>query len=207
MHIRTSLLRFSPFLRFSDAGGEGGGGGSATGQAGKGEQDDAGQSGKKDDEDGEAGRRDADEDELLGEPGKKALVRERERAAEAERELAAARARLKEFEDADLTEQQKLERDAQEAREEAATAKADLLRYEVADAKELPAGWAKRLQGSTRQELEADAAQLLEQLGDTRRPSMKPDLSQGRGGGDSKKTGSVASGADLYAERHSAKTK
>lgn len=202
---QTSQLRVSPFIRFAD-GDENSGGGSGK-SGGKGDDDASGKTGGDDKGkgDGKDGRSDSDDDEPLREPGKKALERERQRADDAEREKAALAARLKQLEDAGLTDQQKIERDLAEAKSAAAKATAQLLRYTVAEEKELPAGWANRLQGSTREELEADADALLKQLAATGRRNLKPDPSQGRGGGDEKKKGSVSSGADLYAEMHSAK--
>lgn len=204
MRNSRSFPRFSPFLRFAE--GDEGGGGGGTGKTGG---DDKDKGGSDDDgkgkDDGKGGRSDSDDDEPLREPGKKALERERQRADDAEKEKSRLAARLKELEDVGLTDQQKIERDLAEAKTQAEAATARLLRYEVADAKELPAGWANRLQGSTKAELEADADALLAQLGAARRPGMKPDPSQGRGGGDDKKKGSVSAGADLYAETRSAK--
>src|SRR5690606_14564777 len=117
---------------------------------------------------------DVGDDEPLGEAGKKALERERRARREAE-------ARLREVEAT-------LERELAETRREA-------LRLEVAMAKGLTAAQARRLVGDTREELEADADELLELFGgrtggssatgdDDRRPPRKrptPDL---RGGVD-----------------------
>lgn len=83
----------------------------------------------------------------------------------ANKEAETLRLKLKEFEDRDKTEAQKLTERATEAETRAAQATASLLRYEVASDKKLPAGWAQRLQGSTKEELEADADKLLADLG------------------------------------------
>ncbi|GAA3121758.1 hypothetical protein [Streptomyces echinatus] len=83
----------------------------------------------------------------------------------ANKEAETLRLKLKEFEDRDKTEAQKLADRANEAESAAARATAKLLRYEVAADKKLPAGWAQRLQGSTKEELEADAEKLLADLG------------------------------------------
>lgn len=198
MHIQRPFVRLSPFLRMTDGGGQGGS------AAGKAADDDKGgdDKGKGGDDDGKN-----PDDEPLREPGKRALERERQRADDAEREKAQLAARLKELEDAGLSDQQKVERDLAEAKAAAEQATARLLRYEVAEAKELPAGWANRLQGATREELERDAEDLKTQLGASGKRLLKPDLSQGRGGGgdDGKKKGSVSAGADLHAELHSKK--
>ncbi|MFM9703599.1 hypothetical protein [Streptomyces galilaeus] len=111
----------------------------------------------------------------LGEGGKKALEAERRARAAAEKTATAAQKKLDDlakklqaFEDRDKTEAQKLAERAQTAEAEAAKASARLLRFEVAADKKLPAGWANRLQGSSKEELEADAEALLKELGETR---------------------------------------
>lgn len=83
----------------------------------------------------------------------------------ANKEAETLRLKLKEFEDRDKTEVQKLAEARAVAETEASTARTQLLRYEVAAAKKLPAEWAARLQGATREDLEADADSLLEALG------------------------------------------
>jgi hypothetical protein len=70
---------------------------------------------------------------------------------------------------------------AAETARAAAEARAD--RTEVALEKGLTPSQAKRLVGSTREELEADADELLKDLGDSNKPrSPKPDPNQGRSG-------------------------
>lgn len=101
----------------------------------------------------------------LGEAGKKALQEERRKARTAEKQLGELQRKLQEFEDRDKTEAQKLAERATAAERNAADAQGRLLRYEVAAAKNLPPTLAVRLQGSTKDELEADADTLLEELG------------------------------------------
>jgi hypothetical protein len=110
----------------------------------------------------------------LGDGGKKALAEERRARTAAERQAKAAakqlgelQTRLKEYEDAQKSDLDKLTERATAAERQAATAQARLLRYEVAAAKKLPPGWAGRLQGTSKEELEADADALLEQLGES----------------------------------------
>lgn len=76
-----------------------------------------------------------------------------------------AAARLKEIEDAKKTESQRLteDRDTHKTRAEAAEAK--LMRLEVGLDKGLTPAQAKRLVGNTREELEADAEDLLATFG------------------------------------------
>lgn len=70
---------------------------------------------------------------------------------------------------------------AAETRATSAERRAD--RLEVALDKGLTPSQAKRLVGETREELEADADQLLKDLGDSAKPrSPKPDPNQGRTG-------------------------
>lgn len=121
----------------------------------------------------------------LGEGGKKALDAERKARAAAERTATSTAkerdklaARLQELEDREKTDAQKLTERAQAAEAEAAKASARLLRFEVASDKKLPAGWANRLQGSTKEELEADADALLKELGETRQ-RQSPDYDGG----------------------------
>ena len=80
----------------------------------------------------------------------------------ANKEAETLRLRLKEFEDRDKTAEQKLqeERDALKAERDALYL--DNLRREVADEKGLTPAQARRLVGSTREELEADADDVLE---------------------------------------------
>lgn len=108
----------------------------------------------------------------LGEGGQKALAAERKARTVAERTAKAAQKqlddmtkRLQAFEDRDKTEAQKLAEAKTAAERDAEQARTKLLRYEVAAAKKLPSEWAARLQGSTQEELEADADALLEALG------------------------------------------
>lgn len=96
----------------------------------------------------------------LGEPGKAALAAERKRANEAEKARKAAEAELQKLRDLDKSETER-ERDARTAAESrAAAAELALLRRDVADEAKLPVEFAARLQGSTREELLADAKAL-----------------------------------------------
>ena len=101
-----------------------------------------------------------------------AIKAERDKA-KAEREARlAAEARVKEFEDAQKSEDEKREEALQAAKQEAEAHKARVhelevrqLRSEVAVDKKLPPKLAGRLTGETREEIEADADSLLEDLG------------------------------------------
>lgn len=108
------------------------------------------------------------------------------------KENSSAAARLKEFEDKDKTETQRLTEDRDGHKTRADTSEASLVRLEVALEK-APEGmkpaevlrWAKRLSGSTKEELEADAAELFESFGGTASsPGSSRPQERLRGGGD-----------------------
>lgn len=73
-----------------------------------------------------------------------------------------AAAKLKEMEDADKSELDRAKGAVAEAEKRAAEAEAKVLRAEIAAEKGLTLSQGKRLMGNTREELEADAAELLE---------------------------------------------
>lgn len=101
--------------------------------------------------------------------------RAREKIRRANSEARSLRLRLKELEekaakydelqDAQKTEQQRLQEAREAAERRASEAEQRLMRLEVALAKGLTPAQAKRLVGTTREELEADADALLEEIG------------------------------------------
>jgi len=111
----------------------------------------------------------------LGDPGKKALTEERQARREADRQRKELEARLKELEplaaeaaklrEAKKSEAEKLTEKLGAAEKRAAEAEQRLLRSEVAAEKGLTAAQARRLVGATREELEADADDLLASFG------------------------------------------
>lgn len=111
----------------------------------------------------------------LGDPGKRALAEERAARREAEKQRKELEARLKELEpmaaeaqklkDAKKSEAEKLTEKLTAAERRAAEAEQRLLRAEVAAEKGLTAAQAKRLVGSSKEELEADADDLLASFG------------------------------------------
>jgi len=123
----------------------------------------------------------------LGDAGKKALDEERRKRRDAEKALSEMKAQLTELQDRDKSEVDKLREqvDAMSKDREAAVQRA--MRLEVATAKGLTPAQAKRLVGSTVEELEADAAEIIEAFqgkgSPTPPPPTKPtpDL---RGGSD-----------------------
>lgn len=85
--------------------------------------------------------------------------------SKANEEAKQARLKVKEYEDASKSEQEKLTERASELEKNLTTAQRDAARYEIAIEKGLTKSQAKRLNGETREELEADADVLLEDLG------------------------------------------
>lgn len=103
-----------------------------------------------------------DTSEILGDAGKKALEAERRTAKAATRERDALATRLKEFEDRDKSELERAAERIEAAEKRATDLEARALRLEVASEAGLTAVQAKRLVGATREELKADAKELLE---------------------------------------------
>lgn len=97
----------------------------------------------------------------LGDPGKAAIVRERHAAAEAQQRLAAAEARVKEFEDASKTQEQRDSEARATLERTSAENAAKALRYEVAAEKGIPLTASSRLVGSSREEIAADADRFI----------------------------------------------
>lgn len=128
------------------------------------------------------------DDSELGDRGKAALDKERQARREAERRAKdgeAAILRLKEIEDAQKSEQEKLTERAEKAEREAAEARIALMRRDVAADKQLPPAMADRLRGTTREELEADADELLKMLptnGSDNKPKGAPQPPAGENG-------------------------
>lgn len=96
--------------------------------------------------------------------------REETKALKAQlKELDQLKAEQKQRVEAEMTEAQKLQAQADKLTAENAVLKADLLRREVVAETGLPSSLADRLKGATKEELLADAKQLLEIL-----PQQKP---------------------------------
>lgn len=109
----------------------------------------------------------------LGDAGKRALDAERKARKAAEKRAAEAEALVKAGEDAEKTEAERIQGQIADLTKqaEAATARAD--RFEVAAAKGLSIAQARRLVGSTREELEADADEMRSELGLDREPARR----------------------------------
>lgn len=137
----------------------------------------------------------------LGDAGKKALDAERRDKRAAEKRATDLEARLKEFEDRDKTESTRAIERAEAAEKALAAAESRALRLEIASEKGLTPAQAKRLVGETREELEADASELLETFkpasaDDDSTENVTDSLDLGIRGGTPKKGKSTA---DLFA--------
>lgn len=137
----------------------------------------------------------------LGDAGKKALDAERRDKRAAEKRATDLEARLKEFEDRDKTESTRAIERAEAAEKALAAAESRVLRLEIASEKGLTPAQAKRLVGETREELEADASELLETFkpasaDDGSTETVTDSLDLGVRGGTPKKGKSTA---DLFA--------
>lgn len=120
----------------------------------------------------EAARKAAEEaeadDEKLREGGLKALKAERERAKALEAELAEFKRVQKEQEDAKKTDLEKLQEANSGLTGDLTKAQRTSVLYEIALDKGLTKTQVRRLVGDTKEELEADADALLEELGVTK---------------------------------------
>lgn len=148
----------------------------------------------------EPGTEDTNTSDQLGEAGKKALEAERRNARAAAKERDALAARLKEFEDRDKSEIERASERAEAAEKRAAELEARAIRLEVASEQGLTAAQARRLVGETREELEADAKDLLETFKpasqDESHDTVTDSLDLGTRSGTPKKGKSTA---DLFA--------
>lgn len=115
--------------------------------------------------------------------------RARKKISKANREAKNLRERLKKFEeaeaarkDAEKSELEKAAERAEAAEKRAAELELNALRNEVALSKGLTAAQAKRLQGTTKEELEEDADDLLETFGASKESTSKRKATTLRGG-------------------------
>ena len=118
----------------------------------------------------------------LGDAGKKAIDAERRNARAATKERDALAARLKEYEDRDKTEADKMADRLAAAEQRATAAETARLRQQVALDKGLPAELVGRLRGDTEAELEADADDLLAVFNVAKKRA--PGVPAGARGGD-----------------------
>ena len=121
----------------------------------------------------------APDDEPLGEAGKRALQREREARKAAEKAAAEAAAKVKEYEDAQLSEKERLERERDEARENATAKAREAALYKAAVDYRLTSDDLELLDGIPAEQIDDRARRLAERLASTAPRVPKPDPSQG----------------------------
>lgn len=102
------------------------------------------------------------EEPALDDTVKTVLQKERKLARDAEKRARDAEARLKEIEDANKSEAEKILEERDRLLAERNALQLEQLRREVAEEKGLTPAQARRLVGATREELEADADDVLE---------------------------------------------
>ena len=127
----------------------------------------------------------------LGDGGKKALDAERRARRQAEKAASDAAARIKEFEDRDKTESQKLTEQLAALKAEAATARAEALRLRVAAELGLPGDLHEFLTGDDEEQVRAKAQKLMAATAaatDPRRPAPDPTQGAKQGTGDGQLT-------------------
>jgi len=119
--------------------------------------------------------------------------------------LREAHAELEKIRDSQRTDTEKVTARAEKAEKELGELKPRLLRMEVAYETGLPKELAHRLVGNTKEELEADAKELMKLSGAGSNGSAGKrtgSLDQGTRNTREESKASVASGAELYAQRH-----
>lgn len=123
--------------------------------------------------------------------------------------LRAAAAELSTRKAADLSDTERLQKVADDAKAEALAAKAaadaatsELLKLQVAGEQKLSAAQARWLVGTTKEELEASAAQLLADFAPSGMSATPAPRAGGARGSDVGGTTTVDAGAELYRQRH-----
>lgn len=144
--------------------------------------------------------------EALGDPGKKALDAERQARRDAEKAAKELREKLQAIEDAEKSDLERAQEAASTAEQRAKAAERRLMVLEVASDKGLTPAQAKRLTGDSKEELEADADELLELLTPPEQeppPGGRPKaLHNGNGTGDDKSFDPQALANAIYERRN-----
>lgn len=162
--MKINRNRWARLGRDDDKGGDGGAGGGG-GTEGGGGADDKGTSAPDNDAGNGDDKGDDGDEKPLGPAGERALRRVKD-------ELEAAKKRLKEIDDANLSKEDKLTRDNNDLTAKLTASESRVAKFEIALDKGLTKSQALRLVGNTREELEADADQLVEDLGiDVEKPA------------------------------------
>ena len=125
-----------------------------------------------------------DSAQQLGDAGKKALASERKARRDAEKALADAQAKVKEFEQAQMSEQERLTAQLKEAQDAAAKATAEALRLRVAAEVGLDPELHEFLDGITDEAQMRARAQKLAAKAGASAPKKTPDFGGGKRGED-----------------------
>ena len=120
----------------------------------------------------------------LGDAGKKALASERKARRDAEKALADAQAKVREFEQAQMSEQERLNAQLKEAQEAAAKATAEALRLRIAAEVGLDPELHEFLDGITDEEQMRARAKKLAAKAGAPAPKKTPDFGGGKRGED-----------------------
>lgn len=119
-------------------------------------------------------------DEPLGEPGKRALEAERQARKTAEKQASELAAKVKEFEQAQLNEAERLSAQLQEAKDAARRAESEALRLRIASEIQLPGDLLEFLTGDDEEEIRERADKLKAATAAANAPrAPQPDPSQG----------------------------
>lgn len=119
-------------------------------------------------------------EEPLGEPGKRALDAERQARKTAEKQAAELAAKVKEYEQAQLSETERLNAQLAEAQALAAKAQAEAVRLRVATEMQLPVELHEFLTGDSEEQVRAKAEKLKAATAAANAPrAPQPDPSQG----------------------------
>ena len=122
--------------------------------------------------------------DALGDPGKKALNAERKARRDAEKALADMQAKVKAFEQRDLSETERLTQQLAEAQAAAATATAEALKLRIATETGLDPELHEFLDGITDEEQMRARAQKLAAKASASQPKQRPDFGGGKRGDD-----------------------
>lgn len=120
----------------------------------------------------------------LGDAGKRAIAAERRARQEAEKAAAELAVKVKEFEDSQKSESERLAAQLEQARADAAKAQAEALRLRIAAESGLPAELHEFLTGSDEDEVRARAEKLKAATAQAQQRRPQPDPSQGARPGD-----------------------
>ena len=113
-------------------------------------------------------------EDILGDPGKRALDAERKARKAAEKAAADAAAKVKEYEDAQKSEAERLAAKVTELETRAAKAEAAALRAQIVNELEIPADIAADIAGSTPEEYRAAAERIKARLAPAKSPAPSP---------------------------------